>query len=116
MPAIPKTDMSGFGRRALAEVTLNGTNDTFVYAPRKRAILVLRNPTGAAISPVIDGNGGTTVPVAGVGNVDVSGGFAVGAIAAGAAVAIPLDTIAEYLKGTIAITASSGLVGALLEY
>lgn len=116
MTTIPTTDMGGFGRRTLTEATLNGTLDTFTYVPRKRAILVLRNPTGAAISPVIDGNAGTTVPVAGVGPVDVSGGYAVGSIAAGAAVAIPLDTIAEYLKGTIAINSGSGLVGALLEY
>lgn len=38
------------------------------------------------------------------------------AITAGAAVAIPLATIREYLQGTIAITGGTGLVASLLEH
>lgn len=114
MPAITATSMQGSGARAVTSTTLNGT-DSFVYRPGARAILELNNPTGAPISPTIDGDGGTTVPVAGVGAVSVASGYAVGSIAAGATVAIPLDTISAYLQGTIAITSGSGLVAQLLE-
>ena len=116
MTTIPTTDMTGSGARVATEATLNGTADTFTYIAGRRAILVLRNPTGGPISPVIDGDGASSVAVGGVGSVDISSGYAVGAIAAGAVSAIPLDTIREYLAGTIAITSGTGLVGALLEY
>lgn len=116
MATITTTDMSGVGQRAMTEVTLDASSDTFTYVADRRAILVLRNPTGGAISPVIDGDGGANVAVPGVGDVDVSGGYAVGSIGAGAVVAIPLDTIREYLKGVITITSGSGLIGSLLEY
>ena len=115
MPAITATSMTGSGSRTVTETTLNGT-DSFVYSEGARSILILRNPTGGAISPTIDGDGGSTVPVAGVGDVDVSSGYAVGSIAAGAVAAVPLDTIKEYLRGTIAINSGSGLVGVLLNY
>jgi hypothetical protein len=116
MATIVKTSMAGNGVRTMTETTLTGTADTFTYTPARRAILVLRNPTGGALTPIIDGAGGTTVPVAGVGNVDVSGGYAVGSIPAGQSRVIPLDTISEYLKGAIAITGGTGLVASLLEY
>lgn len=116
MTTIPTTDMSAAGARAVSVATLNGASDTFAYIAARRAILVLHNPTGSPISPVIDGDGGTTVAVSGVGNVDVSGGYAVGAIAAGATVAIPVDTIKEFLQGTIAINSGSGLEAHYLEY
>jgi hypothetical protein len=115
MPAITATTLTGLGQRAVTETTLNGT-DSLVYDQSKTPILVLRNPTAGALTPVIDGNGGTTVNVNGIGAVDVSGGYAVGSIAAGAAVAIPLATIREYLAGSIAITGGTGLVASLLEH
>lgn len=116
MATITATSALGFGARALTWVTLTGTDDTFAYNASKRPILFLRNPTGGAISPVIDGDGASTVSVNGVGPVDVSSGYAVGSIAAGAAVAIPLASIAEYLAGDIEITSGTDLEGALLEY
>lgn len=115
MPAITATSMTGSLARAVTEVTLNGT-DSFTYRSDRRAVLTFRNPTAGALTPVIDGNGGTTVPVPGVGNVDVSGGYSVGEIAAGAVSAVPLDSIKEYLRGTIAITGGTGLVATLYEF
>jgi hypothetical protein len=116
MPAITATSVSGSLVRAVTETTLNGSTDSFVYNADKNPILVLRNATAGALTPSIDGNGGTTVPVAGIGNVDVSTGYATGSIAAGAVVAIPLVTIKEFLRGTIAITGGTGLVATLLEH
>ena len=111
MPAIVRTNVAGAGRKTITETTLNGT-DSFTYGTGDR--LLLRNPTGGSITPTIDGADGTTVAVAGVGDVSVSGGFSVGAIAAGAMVTVDLDTIAAYLQGTIAITGGTGLVASIL--
>lgn len=112
MATITRTNVAGAGRKTVTETTLTGTADTFSYGTGDR--LIMRNPTAGALSPVIDGDGGTTVAVAGVGSIDVSGGYAVGSIAAGAMVTIDLDTIAAYLRGTIAITGGTGLVASIL--
>lgn len=116
MATIAPTSMQGSGQRALTETTLTGTADTFVFLTNSNPVLVLRNATGGALSPVIDGNGGTTVVVGGIGPVDVSAGYAVGSIAAGAVKAIPLNTISAFLQGTIAITSGTGLVAALMHF
>lgn len=118
MATVTATSMTGTGQRTLTEVTLTGTLDTFTFAyePAKEKVLIMRNATAGALTPVIDGAGATTVQVGGVGAVDVSGGYSVGSIAAGAVKAIPLNSIREYLAGTIAITGGTGLVCSLLEY
>ena len=115
MPAITATTLQGSGKRTLTETTLNGT-DSFVYNAAANPILTLRNATGGALTPVIDGAGGTTVAVSGIGDVTVSGGYSVGSIAASAHVVIPLASISAYLQGTIAITGGTGLVATLMEY
>lgn len=115
MPTITSTNMTGSLVRAITETTLNGT-DSLVYNSDRRAVLCFRNPTVGALTPVIDGAGGTTVNVAGVGSVSVAAGYSAGSIAAGAAVAIPLDTIKEFLVGVIAITGGTGLVAQLYEF
>jgi len=112
MPAIVATSIKALGAAPVTETTLNGS-DSLVYKPR--AILTLRNATGGSLSPVIDGDGATIAPTDGLGNVTVSGGFAVGAIAPAAMVAIRLDSIRSYLLGTIAINSGTGLVATLLE-
>lgn len=113
MPAITATTLTGPGQRTLTETTLNGS-DSFTYSPGD--ILLLRNPTGGAISPTIVGSlASTAYPAPGIGSVNLSAGLAVGSIAAGAARAIPLDSISGYLAGTISITSGSTLVAALLR-
>ena len=115
MATIIETSMRGAGQRLITETTLTGTADTFTYQLGSKQILVLRNATGGSLSPTIDGAGGSSVTRPGVGIVDVSGGYAVGAIAAGAVRAIPLETIDAYLQGAIAITGGTGLVASLLS-
>lgn len=115
MATIVETLGNVLGVVPLTETTLTGTADTFTYRQGTGQILILRNDTGGALSPVIDGDGGTTVNVDGLGVVSVTGGYAVGSIAAGDAVSIPLDTISKYLQGVIAITTGTGLVAALLR-
>lgn len=116
MPAITATSLLGVGQRAKTRVTLGASGNTVAWAKGRGQLLTLHNPTGGALSPVIVGNGGTTADVDGLGTVTVSGGYAVGSIAAGNEVVIPLDSIALYLKGTIDITGGTGLVGSLLNY
>jgi len=112
MPAIVGTSITGYGSNAITETTLNGS-DTLTY--KRNAILILSNPTGGALSPTIDGDGGTTISVQGLGVVNVAAGYAVGSIGAGDVVAIQLNSINEYLRGTIAVTSGTGLVATLLE-
>ena len=115
MATIVATSMQGAGKRAVAVTTMTAS-DTFTYKHGQGQILILRNSTAGSLTPIIDGAGATTIPVQGVGSVDVSAGYSVGAIAAGATVAIPLDTIKSYLVGVIAITGGTGLSASLLEF
>lgn len=115
MTTIIATNMRSAEAVTPTVVTLTGTDD-FVYTKGRRAILVLDNVTAGALAPVIDGDGGTTVPVSGVGSVSVSGGYAVPSIAAGAKAIIPLDAKAEYLTGTIAVSGGVGIKAMLLEF
>jgi hypothetical protein len=112
MPAITATSMRGVGVRVLTETTLNGT-DSFTYEPGD--VLILRNPTGGAITPTIDGADGTTWPVPGAPALTVSSGLSLGEIAAGAARVVPLDTVRAYCQGAVAVTSGSGLVAAILR-
>ena len=111
MPAIVKTDKSGIGSRTLIQTTLDASN-SFVYEPGLGSLLILRNPTASSINSNIDGNGGTSVNVAGIGAVSVAAGLTI-PVPAGAAVIIPLDTIHEYLRGAISVT-GVGLVASLV--
>jgi hypothetical protein len=114
MATILPTNMQGSGARTVVQTTLTGTADTFTYVESASPVLVLFNDTGGSLSPVIDGNGApTALPIPGAGTIDLSAGYAVGSIAAGASKAIPLVTIREFLRGTIAITGGTGLIATL---
>ena len=116
MATITSTDIKGGGVKTITETTLTGTLDTFTYKSGVNQTLVFRNATAGALTPVIDGASATTVSVNGIGSIDVSAGYAIGSIAAGAVKSINTESIFEYLKGTIAITGGVGLVATLLEY
>ena len=113
MAVITATKMTGSGSRAITVTTL-GASDTLTY--EKGAVLYLNNVTAGALTPNIDGDGATTVTVAGLGSVDVSGGYTFPSIADGATVAIPLDTISAYLKGTVTVTGGDGIEASLLTF
>lgn len=116
MATIVSTDIKGGGVKTITETTLTGTLDTFTYKSGVNQTLVFRNATAGALTPVIDGAGSTTVSVNGIGSIDVSAGYSIGSIAAGAVKSINTEAIFEYLKGTIAITGGVGLVATLLEH
>ncbi len=115
MATITATSMLGLGSRAVAITTL-GASDTFTYDRTKAQVLVLNNVTGGGLTPKIDGDGGSTVDVDGLGAIDVSAGLTLASIGAGDSVAIPLNTISGYLSGTIAVTGATGIEAQLLEF
>lgn len=115
MATIVETAGAVIGVTPLTETTLTGTADTFTYKEGQGQLLVLRNPTAGALSPVINGSANVATGVPGLGSVNTTTGFAVGSIAAGAARVIPLDSIALYLKGTISIATGTGLVASLIK-
>ena len=103
------------GANTITKTTLTAS-DTFTYVPRGRQVLILENVTAGALTVNIDGDGATTVNVGGVGAVDISGGFSTGEIAIDGIVAIPLDSISEYLAGTIEVTGGTGIEATLLTF
>lgn len=99
---------------SLTVTTLSGT-DSFVYAKGTDQVLILFNPTGGSLSPVIDGGDGTTWYTDGNGARAIGPGYPAFAIAAGIFKIIPLDTMEGFLQGVIAISASVGLKAALIN-
>lgn len=115
MATITATNMQGSGVRTVTRTTLTAS-DTFTHNADRNPVLELDNVTGGPLTVLIDGAGSSTVSVPGVGSVSVAGGYSTGVIAAGAKVAIPLNSIREYLRGTIAVTGGTGIKAALLEF
>lgn len=115
MAAIAATSMTGQGARTVTRTTLS-SSDTFTYNASRNPVLILDNVTAGALTPNIDGAGGTTVPVSGLGSVSVASGLTLASIAAGACVAIPLSTISAYLQGVITVTGGTGIKATLLEF
>lgn len=116
MATITATTMATPGVRTVTETTLTAS-DTLPYDPSVNgSILYLRNPTGGALSPTINGSQApASILVAGYGTLSLAGGLAVGSIPAGQARAIRLDSVSLYLQGTITITGGTGLVASYLQ-
>jgi hypothetical protein len=68
------------------------------------------------LTPNIDGAGGTTVPVAGVGSVSVASGYTNPSIPAGDIASIPLKSISGFLQGVVTVTGGSGIKAYILEF
>ena len=92
-----------------APLTTLSSSDTITFAANRRQLLVLRNPTGGSLTLKIDGDGGTTVNVPGVGVVSVSGGFDI-VVGAGLSRAIELSKISAYCQGVVTLSGASGMV------
>lgn len=114
MAAITATNIQAAGANVVTRTTL-GSSDTLTYNQYSKAILVLDNITGGALTPNIDGAGGSTVPVSGIGNVSVASGLTLASIGAGVCVAISLDSISKYLQGVVTITGGTGMKAHILE-
>lgn len=115
MALITASSITGSGQKAVTITTL-GASDTLVYNASAKAVLYLNNGTAGALTPKIDGDGAVDVPCAGILDVVTSAGLTLDSIGIGAVVAIPLDSINAYLKGTITITGGSGIKASILEF
>lgn len=114
MSAIPLTSTQQQGDFVVSKITL-GASDTLTYTQNSGQYLFLDNQTGSPIVATIDGAGGTSVPIPGVGaTYDVSAGKAV-TVAAGVTKAIKLDTISAYLSGAVTVTGGTGLVAFIIK-
>lgn len=113
MAAIASINAAQAGAFAAAITTLSA-DDTITFNASKKQLLVFRNTTGGSLTATIDGDGGTTVAVPGLGNVSVSGGLAI-VVAAGASVAVVLSTIRHYCQGVVHITGAANLTAQLFD-
>lgn len=107
MAAITSTDATQVGAFAVSESTLTA-DDTLTINTAKKQLLVLRNDTGGSLTATLDGDGGTTVTIPGVGVVDVSAGKPI-VVGAGLKVAVVLSTLSAYTKGVVHLTGGTGL-------
>ena len=76
--------------------------------------LILNNSTAGILNVIIDGDGGTTVNVDGLGAVDVSAGLTIN-MPIGAVKIVKLSTIREYLKGNVTLTGGTGIKAILVN-
>lgn len=114
MATIAQTSIGGKSSRAAAMTTMT-SSDTFNYQPGTGQLLYLRNPTGGALTPVINGSLNTAAVVNGGPDIATTSGLTLPAVpATTGSVVIPLDTIAAYLQGTITITGCTGMIAVLL--
>lgn len=114
MATLTATSLQGSGSR-LATVNTLTASDTFTYTKGSGQILYIDNVTAGALTINIDGDGGTTVPVGGIGSVSVTSGYTLPSLAAGASTVIPLDSIFAYLQGTIAMTGGDAAEAVLMN-
>lgn len=114
MVTITLSRTGGVGDKPITEVTLTASN-VFTYNRGKGQVLRLRNATAGALTPVITGTGSTAEVVERVGTVNFAAGWTVPSMAAGAVREINLDSIADYLKGTINIAGATGIVATLTQ-
>lgn len=91
-----------------------GSSDTITFNAKKLQLLVLRNPTGGSLTATIDGDGGSTVSVPGIGSVSVASGLGI-TVPAGESRAVLLSSISAYCQGVVTITGASGMKLSLFD-
>jgi hypothetical protein len=115
MATITTTPISDTTSSVISQVTLDDTLDTFTLTAAT-GLLILENPTGGAISPIITGDGATTAFCQGVGVIDLTSGTDVfGSISAGTTKVLRAGVKKDYLKGVIDISGGTGLIASYLE-
>lgn len=107
MAAITSITPPTAGGSFVATPTTLTSSDTITVLAAKKQLLVVSNATGASVTLKIDGDGGTTVNVAGLGPVNVSGGYDI-VIANNVTQAVVLSTISAYCQGVVTLTGASG--------
>lgn len=112
MAALTQTDSRVVGSFTVTEQTLTAS-DTLTFTPARKQLLVLRNDTAGALTATIDGDGGTSVSVQGVGSVSVAAGLAI-AVPANSVRAVVLSTVSAYCQGVVSVTGGAGIKAQLV--
>jgi hypothetical protein len=107
MAAITNTTANVIGTISCNEQTL-GASDTITIVAGSKQLLVARNATGGSLTLKIDGDGGTSVTIPGLGSVAVSSGYDI-VIPAGESRAVILSSISYYTQGVVTLTGASGV-------
>jgi hypothetical protein len=106
MAAITSTSATVVGSFSCNEQTLS-SSDTITIDTSKLQLLNVRNATGSSLTLKIDGDGGTSVSIPGLGAVTVSGGYDI-VIPASESRAVVLSSISYYTQGVVTLTGASG--------
>lgn len=115
MPAIPATNMAGIDSKAVTPTTLDGT-DSFTYNPSRNPILILRNNTGGALTPVLVGATIVNPDIRNIGEIDLSSGYSFPEMADGTERAIVLNDHGLYLAGaSVNVNGATGMTAVLME-
>lgn len=115
MVAVTATSMQGGGVKSTTEFTLTAA-DTIVSV-EDEDILIIRNATAGALTPILAATGAPNVFVEGIDPVVVSGGLSFGSIPAGQTRVLKLKTRKSYIQGTpINLTAATGCIATLLRF
>jgi len=96
--------------------TILGASDTLEFARDKRMTLILRNTSGGALTPTLDGSDDAPVFVPGLGFVNIANGYTLPSVADGDVVAINLDSIKEFCKGALTITGADAMTATCIRY
>ena len=96
------------------ETTLTAS-DTITFNPAKVQILLVTNTTAGALTLTIDGDGGSTVNVAGIGAINVAAGKNIVVPATTGSKLITLSTISAYLQGVVTLSGAAGAKVRLIE-
>jgi hypothetical protein len=97
-----------------ATVTTLSADDTITFKPTKKQLLLLTNTTAGALTATLDGDGGTTIAVPGVGSVSVAGGLAI-PLAAGESKGVFLGSVRGYCKGVVHLLGGTGIKAQLFD-
>ena len=98
---------AGIGVFAAAETALSASN-TITFDAGRKQLLTLRNTTASPVVVTLDGNGGTTVAVDGIGSVSVAAGLAI-TVPASNSVGVVLSTVRQYCQGVVFLTGGTGV-------
>jgi hypothetical protein len=107
MAAITSIDATQSGAFAAAETALS-SDDTITYDASKKQLLQLRNTTASPVVVTIDGSGGTSVSVDGLGAVSVASGLAI-SVPANTVRSVILSSIRYYCSGVVHLTGGTGV-------
>ncbi len=114
MAAITSLDAAQKGAFTAAITTLSA-DDTITVSSNKKQLLVLTNTTGGSLTCTLDGDGGSTVAVEGIGSVSVAAGLAI-VVPAGESRGVVLSTVRHYCQGVVHLLGAATLKAQLFDF